>query len=743
MNKESQELLALLGDESIREENWSKTKALAEKFAQYFQRIKKQSEGGQTQEIFLQELSFLFPALTDIQDIESHTNELSDYCLGMSALLKNHAAIQVFKGDFSMIASLRAFHRQLFEHLQLIEEQLNKQAEEELQQQREQQVMVIERQRADRYPGYRDFWLACLQLPTDKQIEVKMFLDEIWPIVQKYRQIDEAAAWALLNPLLDELVAIKKGKVGVESLEKIAAFIKGVKTKLFPGASPEQLQAINNFLRESVGAELLQAAYPSQNNVVVVRLWLREADLNPEAPTVAGVQSGGHLAIHIYDNDDKQKYFSFVTTNEVVKEAGVLGRLAKKIMKIPAGNDLKGSLAQLVNELDAVYFQEAGRYVVCKQVLIPLSEADFSGIGLSEKGLNAWADEFERKVQSGEITYNFFGNNCSSIVAEGLKQGGSEKFETLSEIIHTPKSVFEYAEKVASNVERKQQKALQKKRAEIGVEQPHEVAAVLTEEEQKAYFAHVDSGGVLITTKSFLQASQEQTLHEALRMEWFAAPAQEVCKQLRPGFWRNLFFSNPTEKLTVNDIVDLITQTSQDDRFKLMDQLFKKPSFLERMLETFKGEDKAPARFYRAILKQPESFSQLIKTLHAMNDIASISVLDSYAVTDHKLLIAYAEALIALDKTEKNAAYFKNFMDSVQTDSKLEKALACLKEHDNTRSAFLAYKENGGLVSSNSDADLDMDAERTEDTATPVSSDQELSFSSDEEEKKGYEFGRR
>lgn len=172
---------------------------------------------------------------------------------------------------------------------------------------------------------------------------------------------------------------------------------------------------------------------------------------------------------------------------------------------------------------------------------------------------------------------------------------------------------------------------------------------------------------------------------------------QEARTHLKPGFFRNLFLNNPTDVLNVNDVVEIIKQTAQPDRFMLVNKLFRKPTLRESFLNFIRDENKSPLRFQKALLVDENIFNELIGFLlkTVPKDDASLSAIEDRALKEPTLLIVYAKTLSKQNKLEEFLQRLENKVSERWGQEKVvaENALNVMKQCEDFNEVFLKLKE--------------------------------------------------
>lgn len=436
------------------------------------------------------------------------------------------------------------------------------------------------------------------------------------------------------NQLPTALARINKDQA---SLQEITAFIQQVK-KLFLAAKQDSeefnqiLKDVEQLLYDAVYEELKTVVTTKPHNAAIVRLWLRPEDIENPNRKILGMASGGHLAVELNVNF-YQHYFSFVTDGSLVGEETGLGKAAK-VFSVPSPDSRKGIFVGLDQELKRLFsFDPHGSYADLQEVVIP---CDYAGVpvGLSENKLVGWANQ---QLKNPNLKYGFYSNNCATVVANALKIGNAEHYKSMPFTpvdIKAPREVFQYAKEVAVEISQ-----LRQLRAND----------LYSEQEAQEYFKFVDT-----FEKDKKPPTLREYLHQEALLNDLVKNPEQARKLLRPRFLGSLFSNEKRKQINQNIIVKALEKTEQDQRYKSVDQLFKKPKLWERALDgifKFFGDAiKSPLYFRDQMLADEKKFNQLVVNLLSEKDQSSLDVLEEHAKADRQLLLAYSKALYNQDE---------------------------------------------------------------------------------------------
>lgn len=203
------------------------------------------------------------------------------------------------------------------------------------------------------------------------------------------------------------------------------------------------------------GAEHVSKLQGKLSNYIAVHLFLSERDLdangNPKQQTIAGIDSSGHAAIEFVKSSKEIAYVDFHAprSDEAVKQTSFQALVTQvaKTLHVPTPVERKGGF----KSRQAVLGSPELIFGYHKTVFIPCAENTALGLSL-EKGMQ-WA---QQTLKQGAPAYEFYGNNCSQMVASGLEAAGAAQYASYVRTatgIKTPNEVFKYAQTVAAAVE--------------------------------------------------------------------------------------------------------------------------------------------------------------------------------------------------------------------------------------------------------------------------------------------------
>ncbi len=193
-------------------------------------------------------------------------------------------------------------------------------------------------------------------------------------------------------------------------------------------------------LKKQATDELLKLA-PMKDNTIVVYVWYLKG-VKPHSRKMFGLDSTGHVAIGMKNPGEAPVYLSFYPDKDPNAQPSFLGRMAKRF-GLPSPDASKGYFGSLEEDL----FR---RFVSNDK----LSYGHFEQIELScEPGSKLELDKAIKLAENqlaNPQEYNFYTENCSTVVVKILKEAGCPRvlpfpsyFEALPD---SPGEVVSYAE---------------------------------------------------------------------------------------------------------------------------------------------------------------------------------------------------------------------------------------------------------------------------------------------------------
>lgn len=218
----------------------------------------------------------------------------------------------------------------------------------------------------------------------------------------------------------------------------------------------ETLPIVEKTILNAYGQEL-----PVRPNTITLRVWYTSPE--EERAQIAGMSSDGHASLDICDKAGNRKYISFLPADEEPSiKANFFSRTFSKILHIPKNDSYLGinedPLGDTMSYLDP---DDKGKYYYheYKEIIFDCSQTN----GLNIDTVMEWAQSVQNKlhkydnakkeivdpVDKEKILFNFYSENCSSLVLAGLKAAESERlvpfdsFRSLTYVV-TPEHLLRY-----------------------------------------------------------------------------------------------------------------------------------------------------------------------------------------------------------------------------------------------------------------------------------------------------------